>query len=73
MSFVIFRLSPVLPGSMSSPGTSRLIVDRLQCVGNETDVAQCPSSAWLGTGITCSVTTGVEIDCGAYALLTAFL
>ncbi|XP_053383319.1 deleted in malignant brain tumors 1 protein-like [Mercenaria mercenaria] len=56
-------VDPVKRNATYGSGTGRVVIDKLECVGSETDIVQCKSRPWLDSH--CVHDEDVGIDCGS--------
>lgn len=65
------RHGKATPGSYFGPGTGPVIIDDLDCHGNETDINQCASAPWGASS--CGPNNVAGLDCQGNRTVTPLL
>lgn len=55
-----FRYAKVLPGAHFGQGSTNILMDKLSCVGTETDISYCNFGGWENTNCTHNHDVGVS-------------
>jgi len=59
---IYFRYRGTVIGTRYGPGSGFILLDNVQCVGNETSIADCPHAGWNVND--CDHSEDVSVSCG---------